>query len=162
MSVPALALAIFVSVSLPGFAEWSVSRGIYTRSDAEFALLGIRLRGATPADVRIAVVTAGSIPYFARRPAIDLLGKNDPVIAHRPPVLAFHPGHDRFDYRYSIGTLQPDIVVQLWHTTEEDRVYVERAGYVPLQGMLVRSGLDAETVRQLTSAMANVRVIPLF
>jgi hypothetical protein len=38
---------------------------------------------------RIAVIWAGAIPYFSRRPAIDLLGKSDPVIAALRPRLGF-------------------------------------------------------------------------
>ena len=162
LTVPVLAFAIFTTVSLPGFTEWTASRGIYTRSDAEAALLGIRLRDATPPHARIAVVTAGSTPYFAHRPAIDLLGKNDPVIARRAPVHPLHPGHDRFDYRYSLGELKPHIVVQLWYTTDEDWDFFKAAGYERLQGMLVRTDLDAATIQRLAAAIEHVGVVPLF
>ena len=159
---PVLALAIFTTVSVSGFADWTATRGIYTRSDAEAALLGIRLRAATPPGTRIAVVAAGSTPYFAHRPAIDLLGKNDPVIARRAPHHSFHPGHDRFDYRYSLGELKPDVVVQLWYTTDEDWDFFKRAGYARLQGMLVRTDIDPVTVQRFTAALESVRVVPLF
>ena len=69
----------------------------------------------------VAVVWAGAIPYFAGRDMIDLLGKVDRHIAHEDAHPApssgpvqFTPGHMKWDYGYSIGQLQPDIVMQLW------------------------------------------------
>ena len=72
----------------------------------------------------IAVVWAGATPYFAQRTAIDLLGKNDVIIAHEPMLTPspndpnrftfFGPGHLKWDYAYSIGKLKPDIVEELY------------------------------------------------
>jgi hypothetical protein len=92
--------------------------------DVEEALL---LRDATRPDATLAVARAGTIPYFADRYSIDLLGKNDRVIAREPArvssgpgrFLEFRPGHMKFDYGHSIGRLQPDIVVQLWEHSDE-------------------------------------------
>lgn len=75
---------------------------------------------STPS-ARVAVVTAGIIPYYSQRPVIDLLGKNDKVIARQPmriepglDLLDLRPGHMKWDSAYSIGQLQPDIVAQLY------------------------------------------------
>ena len=76
----------------------------------------------TDPDATVAVVWAGSLPYFANRYAIDLLGKNDPKIAfekmHTESAAArskgFWPGHLKWDYDYSIGQLKPDVVVEVW------------------------------------------------
>ena len=76
----------------------------------------------TDPDATVAVVWAGSLPYFADRYAIDLLGKNDPKIAfenmHTESAVAksrgFWPGHLKWDYDYSIGQLKPDVVVEVW------------------------------------------------
>lgn len=81
-----------------------------------------RLRASTKPQARVAVVWAGTLPYFARRPAIDLLGKTDPVIARTPMHIVtpaeglplFFPGHLKWDYAHSIGELQPDVITQLW------------------------------------------------
>ncbi len=69
----------------------------------------------------VAVVTAGIIPYFSERPAIDLLGKNDKVVArgpmHIPPdlrLIDLRPGHMKWNYAHSLATLKPDIVAQLY------------------------------------------------
>ncbi len=70
-----------------------------------------------------AVTWAGIIPYFAGGNAIDLLGKNDPYIAHQPmhgnsiaprPDFYFYPGHMKYDYAHSVGQLKPDAIVQFW------------------------------------------------
>ena len=75
-------------------------------------------------DATIAVVWAGITPYFDNRNAIDLLGKNDPTIAHLPMHidrrLGFYPGHLKWDYDYSIGTLKPDVIVELWRVTDRN------------------------------------------
>jgi hypothetical protein len=88
-------------------------------------------------DATVAVVWAGILPYFANRTCIDLLGKNDWVVARRPmhvpsdepPWLSFYPGHLKWDYRYSIGRLQPDIVAQLWWRAGPEAAKAQLAGY---------------------------------
>lgn len=64
----------------------------------------------------VAVVLAGTLPYFCSRTCIDLLGKNDRVIARGEGHQAqeFVPGHNKWDYDYSILRLAPDIIVRLW------------------------------------------------
>lgn len=82
----------------------------------------ILIKKITTENARIAVVWAGIIPYFADRYSIDLLGKNDRIIAYQKMRIAsgwkkficFYPGHLKWDYRYSIGQLKPDVVVQVW------------------------------------------------
>jgi hypothetical protein len=93
------------------------------QSDVEQALL---VRQATTPAARIAVMRAGTIPYFADRPALDLLGKNDRIIAHGPAasvghslrVAEFRPGHMKFNFAYSIGRQQPDVILQLRQRTK--------------------------------------------
>ena len=73
-------------------------------------------------EATVAVVWAGTVPYFCERTAIDLLGKSDPVIARSAPripaglagVGEFWPGHNKWDHDYSIGQLKPDLVTELW------------------------------------------------
>jgi hypothetical protein len=98
--------------------------GSENQRDVEVAL---RLREATTAEATLAVVRAGTIPYFADRYSIDLLGKNDVHVAREPvgtPLggrrfTDFRPGHMKTDFAYSIGGLQPDVIVQLRKRTEE-------------------------------------------
>lgn len=88
---------------------------------------GLFVKATTKLNATIGVVWAGAIPYFSGRPAIDLLGKNDRYIAHLPirDPRTFTPGHDKWDYNYSIATLKPDVIVQLWDDTEGILPYIE-------------------------------------
>jgi hypothetical protein len=96
------------------------------------------LRRVTTPDAVIAVARAGTIPYFADRPSIDLLGKTDPHVARevsrvsigRERFVDFRPGHTKFDYQYSIEQQRPDVVVQLWHNRDEVLPYL-RTFYTP-------------------------------
>ena len=62
----------------------------------------------------IAVHAAGQIPYYSQRSSIDLLGLNDPVIARGPRRTSFYPGHDKWNYEYSIGQQLPDLIADNW------------------------------------------------
>jgi len=106
----------------PGAAEWSTA--------ATLTRLGVALRESTAPTASIAVVWAGIIPYFARRPAVDLLGRSDAIIARTPSHAGgFLPGHTKWDYEYSIGRLRPDLIVQLWGATPEDFARINSLGY---------------------------------
>ena len=109
--------------------KWTLrEKPVFTESIERYAQMGIALNKVTTADATIAVVTAGNIPYFAERTSIDLLGKNDPVIAKGPARINsslfepgdYRPGHNKWDYAYSIGVLQPDVVAQTWENTDEE------------------------------------------
>lgn len=82
----------------------------------------------TNKDATIAVTSAGALPYFAERSIVDVLGKVDRVIAHRPmhgptgnqnPYTHFFPGHLKWDYSYSYGELKPDLICHVWHNPSE-------------------------------------------
>lgn len=85
------------------------------KANVEIALL----LQETHQQAKIATVTAGAIHYFAQRTMIDILGKNDIYIAHLPcnipqnrnKYISFHPGHNKFDFHYSLQTKNPDIVI---------------------------------------------------
>jgi hypothetical protein len=94
-----------------------------TEQDHTAVRAALMLRDLTEPSAVIAVAWAGAIPYFSERPAIDLLGKMDPYIAHQrmhipqgiQRWLGFVPGHLKWDYAYSIGRLKPDVVqAPLW------------------------------------------------
>lgn len=85
----------------------------------------------TPA-ARIAVTWAGAIPYFSERNIADILGKTDRSIAHGKmrrgvglkQLIVFLPGHMKFDYKHTVGELQPDAVLQFWGELEEAEPYM--------------------------------------
>lgn len=85
---------------------------------------GLALKEFTDPTASVAVTWAGAIPYYSERRGIDLLGKMDRAIAKGPMHLApglprwaaFIPGHLKWNYEYSIGTLQPDVIeAPLWY-----------------------------------------------
>jgi hypothetical protein len=129
-------LTVATVVAVNGFAIglWLRHNAFYVDDDACAARYGVALGAATAEDASVAVTWGGAIPYFSHRTAIDLLGKSDRVVAMRArqSSVGFEPGHDKWDYSYSIGQLQPDVVAQLWHGTDEDVRAIERSGYVRL------------------------------
>jgi hypothetical protein len=120
----------FNSLNVQGAVDkWTLrEKPVFTESVERYASMGLALKKVTTADATIAVVTAGNIPYFAERTSIDLLGKNDPVIAKGPARINsslfepgdYRPGHNKWDYAYSIGVLQPDVIAQIWENTDEE------------------------------------------
>jgi hypothetical protein len=95
-----------------------------TDADEQYVRAALAIRDVTDAGAVIAVTWAGAIPYFSQRQAIDLLGKMDPRIAHQRMHLpeashiwsGFLPGHLKWDYKYSIDELKPDVIqAPLWH-----------------------------------------------
>jgi len=79
----------------------------------------IALSQLTTGDATVGVYSAGSIPYYSGRRAIDFLGKSDRYIAHLSPDVSgiikgdgmySVPGHNKYDLNYSIKTLKPTYV----------------------------------------------------
>jgi hypothetical protein len=112
-----------------GVAKWTLTeKPVFTESVERYAQMGLAIKKVTNENATIAVVTAGNIPYFSERTSIDLLGKNDPVIARGPVHINsslfepgnYRPGHNKWDYAYSIGVLNPDVVAQIWEDTDEE------------------------------------------
>jgi hypothetical protein len=70
------------------------------------------MRDTTETGASIGTVWAGVPAYYSNRTTFDLLGKNDTFIATSAPHGDFFPGHNKWDYNYSIGKLQPDVIFQ--------------------------------------------------
>jgi hypothetical protein len=124
-----LSLISFNALSgLGALREWLLLRaGFDVPRHERFVRRALLVADITTPDARVAVGWAGAIPYFSERYCIDLLGKNDRTIARQamkslaPPgagpldrILAFRPGHTKWDYRHSIKRLQPDVVADAW------------------------------------------------
>ncbi|HST06418.1 MAG TPA: hypothetical protein VLQ48_17025 [Chloroflexia bacterium] len=121
-----LALAMINLNSLhvrEGITEWLLIKPpIQVHNNPDMVRRALTIRQTLQPDASYAVVWAGIIPYFADGTAVDLLGKSDTVIAHEEmhdyndpnPLVAFYPGHMKYDYAYSVGRLQPDAIVQFW------------------------------------------------
>jgi hypothetical protein len=154
-----LTLSTIVAVNGLACAQWIGHNAFYAADDAWTTRYGLALRAATKEDATIAVTWAGEIPYFSHRTAIDLLGKSDRVVATAPrqSSVGFEPGHDKWNYDYSVGELRPDVVAQLWRATDADRAAIERSGYRPLgPWTFVRADsarVDATMLRRTTCDM---------
>lgn len=138
-----VAVACAVLLTVPANArlgaQWLLDDAIHVKDDAEAARLGLFLRHSTEPEATIAVTWAGAIPYFAHRHTLDLLGKSDPAIAKGPPATPdFFPGHNKWNFAYSIGELHPDVVVQFYESTDNN-ADMARWGYERLaNGMWLR------------------------
>ena len=92
---------------LPGYTTF-----LLTDPQIEFVSIGLFLHRNTPAESKVAATAAGSIFYFSERYGIDMLGKADRYIARLPVASdGIIPGHNKFDFNYSLGVLRPDFVV---------------------------------------------------
>ena len=77
--------------------------------------IALLLKQNTAPSAKVADFWAGQVFYFSERPAIDLLGKSDRYIARltaRPE--AAKPGHNKYDFDYSLGTLRADYVIAMF------------------------------------------------
>jgi hypothetical protein len=130
--IGAAAFALFLVSSAHGWLAWTLYQPPKAPDDIAFARLGLMLRDAMPADAVIAAGWVGAPAYYSRLPAVDLLGKTDAHVARAPASGVFRPGHDKMDLAYSIGQLQPDVVLL-------DNPVVGTYGYVRLpNGLWVR------------------------
>jgi hypothetical protein len=115
----------------------------------------LALRKFTSHAASIAVVWDGAIPYFADRYSVSILGKNDRHIARIPMrkvpgpagLVAFYPGHLKWDYSYSLGELKPDVVVQLWKQPEEAEPHLTGYVSVRLYGYVFHIRENSQSVR---------------
>lgn len=86
-------------------------------------VLAQKLTSATTGSAKIAIVVAGTVPYFTDREFVDILGVNEKTIAHEPAnirsmsaelsgkLIDFVPGHMKWDYPYIIKKYNPDLII---------------------------------------------------
>jgi hypothetical protein len=123
-----LVIAALIATNGVPFASWAGRA--YGPLDRLGAIEGEALAASTPPNATVAVVGAGNIVFFDHRKSVDLLGYNDHYIATRAPhLLISTPGHEKWDYAYSIGKLRPDVVVGLFEATPNDLRNMFRWGY---------------------------------
>ena len=151
-----VACALLMTLSGPFVGEWLDGDALHVKDDARAARLGLALRAHTSPEATIGVTWAGAIPYFARRTAIDFLGKSDRHIAHLPPRPPFVPGHNKWDYAYSIGEQKPDVIAQTWNATPADIRLFSSFGYEPVgRDAFVRTGTSAVDLKAVAEAFAD-------
>lgn len=122
-------------------------RSYFAPGSERYTRDGLALRDLTDPQASVAVTAAGNIIYYADRPGVDLFGKCDRVIALMPArldlmlnpadpsredILNLRPGHSKWRYTYSIGELKPDVVVEVFPSTDEEAAPF-LMDYVPAQ-----------------------------
>jgi len=135
-------------VSGQPWISWGVDNAPLFKSDVRRVKDGLAIADSTSPATTIAVHAAGQIPYYSDRRTIDLLGLNDPVIAKGPVTGPFYPGHDKWNYDYSIRELKPDLIADNWIKLGD---YMKGfSDYVQLEnGMYVRKDTTLVNVNRL-------------
>jgi peptidoglycan/LPS O-acetylase OafA/YrhL len=149
MAVAALVLmaVVWLPSHLLPLGRWAAQNAAQYKDEANYTRLGLLIRETTPPELRMAVAAAGATPYFAQRPTEDLLGKNDRHVAKLAPRGVFSPGHDKWDYEYSLGERNADLIVETVDVNEKDEAYIESLGFEKLEnGMRLRG--SAPVVRR--------------
>lgn len=129
-------LAMIVSLLLTfiisgwGGINWLKSGGMHVKEDLSMSKRGAYLKQVTKERAVIATVWAGAPAYYSERSMIDLLGKSDREIASMKPFGKMYPGHNKWNYEYSIGILRPDVVFQLWYNNDGVQEKLKEWGYV--------------------------------
>ncbi len=109
-----VAIAALLVISGTPWVNWVIDNAPLLKADVRRVKLGLAIAEFTSPQAVIAVHAAGQIPYYSGRKTIDLLGLNDPVIAKGPITGPFYPGHDKWNYDYSIMQLKPDLIADNW------------------------------------------------
>lgn len=115
-----LALGAVYSVNSRFLKQMWFSEGIYqVEYNEDNVLYALNLKEFTKPSAVVGVFWAGAIPYYSERDGIDFLGKSDKYIARLKPDVSGTisssgmksiPGHNKYDLRYTILTLHPDII----------------------------------------------------
>jgi hypothetical protein len=136
-----LGLALVVGENASRFADapgWHVQLGLAPPVQLvwQSRILdpGLCVRQAMGPSAVFAVTWAGTLPYYAGGPFVDLLGKSDAHIARLPMHREddrgqwdyFLPGHLKWDYAWSIGRYAPDAVFQLHLHPEQAEAALKR------------------------------------
>jgi hypothetical protein len=118
-----------ISSNTLAFGSWfhSGARDGMDSSDSYNFQIANDINSILKSQGKAAVLFAGAPIYFSQRKGIDLLGKNDRIIARQKPNFknhvgqwnsSFYPGHNKWDFEHSIGELRADMVAQTWGNLE--------------------------------------------
>ncbi len=145
-------LALIILVSVIPMTGVAITGQVHsTAVDSQMINFGLELKEHTRPNAVIAVMWAGAPAYYSDRPMIDMLGKNDSKVARGLPVSVppgfwneeFYPGHNKYDFFYSIGKLRPDVVAQTMGLPYEKKL-LEAWGYV---GACTASGVPIQILK---------------
>jgi hypothetical protein len=153
---PAIPLAVIVLliISAEPWLNYAINNAPLLKADIRRVRLALHIKENTDPRAVIAVHAAGQIPYYSERTTIDLLGLNDPVVAKGPGEGEFYPGHNKWNYYYSINQLQPDLIadnfIRLGNFMRSNNQYVQLESdmYVRKDSSLVNiEGLNSKDYR---------------
>lgn len=124
-------IAIIVALGAVPWFDFHKSGSEEIPLDRIVSLIGVAMRYATPSNATIAYVSVGNQTYFSHRAVIDLLGYTDHYVATTAPHTEayFLPGHNKWDYEYSIHKLRPKVVEDLFQPTPQDIRNMTTWGY---------------------------------
>ncbi|TMK63229.1 MAG: hypothetical protein E6G07_03055 [Actinobacteria bacterium] len=126
----AAAVLALVVVQVVPVSRWIDANASGLVIDQQLSREGVLYRQTTTPGTSVATTSAGAMGYFSRRPVVDLLGKMDPVVARgRQRAKEYRPGHDRWNYDYSIGKLRPPVVAGFLHVTAHELCEIRAWGY---------------------------------
>jgi hypothetical protein len=132
----ALVAALFASTPI---ALWTHIRPApMSDSYPDNVAFGQFMHDHLPENAVVADTWAGLPFYFSERRGIDLLGKCDGHVAREPAASeGTLPGHNKFDYDYSLGVLKPDYVAAAFKLpVDEDVMRVASHGDTAFIGRL--------------------------
>lgn len=131
-------LSIFISNFRFGFSSlrqlFLLNRNPNILINVRFVRTALSIKNISTENALVATSAAGAISYFSNRNMHDMLGKNDKHIAFmminlddndKPFYLQYYPGHMKYDYKYSIKKLQPDIVVDPYMNKQYAKTYLK-------------------------------------
>ena len=100
--------------------------------------MGLLLKQNTSETAKVAEFWAGQSIYFSDRRGVDLLGKSDAHIARMPArPEAIKPGHNKYDFDYSLGVLKPDFVIAMFRLPVSRAEMIRKSkGDLPFTGQL--------------------------
>lgn len=162
-----LTTIVWLPAHLLPLGRWAAQNAAQYVDEARYTRLGLLIKAETREDFRIAVAAAGATPYFSQRPTEDLLGKNDRHIAKLAPRGVFSPGHDKWDYSWSLGERGAQLVVEAVDVNDADEQYMQSLGFEELpNGMRLRKsapvlrrdlmGLDMSEGHELAGALEDL------
>ncbi len=152
-AIPIAIMALLIISAEPWFNH-AINNAPLLKADIRRVKIALHIKENTSPNAVIAVHAAGQIPYYSERTTIDLLGLNDPIVAKGPGEGEFYPGHNKWNYYYSIRELQPDLIadnfIKLAAFMKDNQQYqlLDSDIYVRLDSQLVdMEGLNKRNFR---------------
>ena len=130
-NILAISLLIICYTSFDYWLQWvKQGQSAFIVEDRNVLSWSLNLDVIASENASIAVAHAGLPAYISGNKMVDLLGKNDSFISRLEPRGLIFPGHNKWNYDYSIGKLKPDLIAETWYMTDSDRENFTRWGYM--------------------------------